>query len=112
MIQNHHLPSNWQRLHLNEIIAPEKGALVSGPFGSNIGKKFFVDTGIPVIRGNNLTLGTKKFFDEGFVYITESKAHELRNCEAKCDDIIFTAAGTLGQVGIIPFTTIHFYKSC
>jgi type I restriction enzyme S subunit len=61
-----------------------------------------VESGVPVIRGNNLTLGEKEFIDRDFVYITEEKAHELRNCEATYDDIIFTAAGTLGQVGIIP----------
>ncbi len=55
-----------------------------------------------MIRGNNLTLGDKKFIDDGFVFITEEKAHELRNCEAFPDDLVFTAAGTLGQVGLIP----------
>lgn len=94
--------TNWQNLKLEDIKLPIKGSVVSGPFGSNIGKKFFVDEGIPVIRGNNLTLGTKKFVDEGFVYITKEKAYELRNCEAVAGDIIFTAAGTLGQVGLIP----------
>jgi type I restriction enzyme, S subunit len=102
VIQNDSLPINWQKLKVQDIISPKKSSLVSGPFGSNIGKRFFVEEGIPLIRGNNLTLGVKKFIDEGFVYITEEKAHELRNCEAKPGDIIFTAAGTLGQVGLIP----------
>ena len=97
-----YLPLSWQRLKVQDIILPKKGSLVSGPFGSNIGKRFFVKEGIPLIRGNNLTLGVKKFVDEGFVYITEEKAYELRNCEAIPGDIIFTAAGTLGQVGLIP----------
>jgi type I restriction enzyme, S subunit len=101
-MQGNYLPINWQRLQVQDIISPIKSSLVSGPFGSNIGKRFFVEEGIPLIRGNNLTLGVKKFIDEGFVYITEEKAYELRNCKAIPGDIIFTAAGTLGQVGIIP----------
>ncbi len=96
---------NWQNLRVEDIKASEKGAIVSGPFGSNISKKFFVKDGVPVIRGNNLTLGRKKFVDEGFVYITEEKAYELRNCEAVAGDLVFTAAGTLGQVGLIPTNT-------
>ena len=81
---------------------PVKGAIVSGPFGSNIGSRFFVDEGVPVIRGNNLTFGQRRFVDDGFVYLTEEKAQEFRNCEAIEGDLVFTAAGTIGQVGIIP----------
>lgn len=94
--------ATWPNVSIAEIAAPIGKAIVSGPFGSNIGSRFFVDDGVPVIRGNNLTLGRKKFVDDGFVFITEEKAHELRNCEALPGDIVFTAAGTLGQVGLIP----------
>ncbi len=76
-------------------------ALISGPFGSNISSRFFVEYGIPVIRGNNLTSGMERFVDDGFVYVTEDKANELR-ADAATDDLIFTAAGTIGQVGLIP----------
>lgn len=75
--------------------------LVSGPFGSNISSKFFVDEGVPVIRGNNLSLGEEKYKDTGYVFVTEEKAYELRNCNVQRDDVLFTAAGTLGQVGIL-----------
>jgi type I restriction enzyme S subunit len=96
------IPQSWEVVTINDIKASPTGALVAGPFGSNIGKRFFVETGIPVIRGNNLTTGEKFFIDDGFVFITEQKAEELKYCEALPDDIIITAAGTLGQVGIIP----------
>ncbi len=110
MILDSRLPSGWRRIKVEDIVAPHKGSLVSGPFGSNISKKYFVESGIPVIRGNNLTLGKKKFIDEGFVFITKEKAHELRNCRAEPRDVIFTAAGTLGQVGIIPdYPNYPFY---
>lgn len=96
------IADDWKWYKAEEIKDDTKGAIVSGPFGSNISAKFFRPSGIPVIRGNNLTLGTSKFIDEGFVFIDEEKAHELRNCEAIEDDVIFTAGGTIGQVGIIP----------
>ena len=92
----------WPQVELQHIALQEKGAIVSGPFGSNISAKYFVDEGIPVIRGNNLTKGREKFIDDGFAYLTETKAAEFRNCMAVTDDIIFTAAGSIGQVGIIP----------
>lgn len=70
-----------------------------GPFGSDIRTDNFVPAGVPVIRGGNLGNG---FIDQGFVYITEAKADELRNANAFPDDIVITHRGTLGQIGIIP----------
>lgn len=95
------MPVSWEVTTVDQIKADGKGMLVSGPFGSNIGKRFFVSEGVPVIRGNNLTKGEQLFVDGGFVFITEEKAKEFRNCEAIPGDIVVTAAGTLGQVGII-----------
>jgi type I restriction enzyme S subunit len=95
----------WALSKVEDVALQEKGAIVSGPFGSNISSKFFVDEGVPVIRGNNLTFGQRRFIDDGFVYLTEAKAREFRNCEAVADDLVFTAAGTIGQVGIIPQDT-------
>ena len=92
----------WPLAKLAEIALPVKGSIVSGPFGSSIGSRFFVDQGVPVIRGNNLSFGERRFLDDGFVYLTEEKAQEFRKCEAIPDDLVFTAAGTIGQVGIIP----------
>lgn len=95
------LPNGWTWETIDSIKAQGR-SIVSGPFGSNIGKRFFVEHGVPVIRGNNLSLGMERFNDEGFVFLTEDKAAEFANCEAHPDDLIFTAAGTIGQVGIIP----------
>jgi len=95
------LPQNWHWETIDRLKASGR-SIVSGPFGSNIGKRFFVEEGIPVIRGNNLSLGMERFNDGGFVFLTEEKAAEFKNCEAHPNDLLFTAAGTIGQVGIIP----------
>lgn len=96
------LPQGWKWTTVEKVQKPSSKAIVSGPFGSNIGSRFFVESGVPVIRGNNLTTDMRRFVDDGFVFITNEKAEELKNCEAFPNDLIFTAAGTLGQVGIIP----------
>ncbi|TCO77512.1 type I restriction enzyme S subunit [Plasticicumulans lactativorans] len=98
------LPDDWRWTTLGEVADPNSRAVVTGPFGSNIGSRFFVDSGVPVIRGNNLTTDAQRFVDDGFVFVTEEKADELRNCDAIADDLVFTAAGSLGQVGLIPKT--------
>lgn len=95
------LPRGWRWSTLGDLRAPGR-SLVSGPFGSNIGSRFFVEAGVPVIRGNNLSLGCDRFNDDGFVFLTEEKAAEFPNCIAEPNDLVLTAAGTIGQVGIIP----------
>jgi type I restriction enzyme, S subunit len=94
------MPNGWKTVKLMDLAAPGR-AIISGPFGSNIGKRFFVNSGVPIIRGNNLTKGKRKFVDAGFVFVSRDKAEEL-NTFAVQGDIIYTAAGTIGQVGIIP----------
>ncbi|CAK0749828.1 type I restriction enzyme, S subunit [Gammaproteobacteria bacterium] len=93
--------NKWKTETLGSIAASFKGAIISGPFGSNISSKYFTTTGVPVIRGNNLSLDIGvKFKDEDFVFVSEDKANELRAWAQK-NDLIFTAAGTIGQVAIL-----------
>jgi type I restriction enzyme, S subunit len=97
------LPDGWHWATLDDVRAQGK-SVVSGPFGSNIGSRFFVASGVPVIRGSNLTTGMDRFREDEFVFLTPEKAAEFTSCEAISDDLIFTAAGTIGQVGLIPKT--------
>lgn len=95
------IPIDWDLKTVDEIKSCNKKSIISGPFGSNISAKYFVSEGVPVIRGNNLSLDlTDKFIDDGFVFVSDEKADEL-NTWAKKDDLIFTAVGTIGQVGIL-----------
>ncbi|MFD5257499.1 restriction endonuclease subunit S [Streptomyces bobili] len=92
--------TDWQRVPVTAV-AVDKG-LVGGPFGSSLGGKDYVPTGVPVIRGVNLgSLG--KFSSRGFVYVTPEKAHgQLARNLAIPGDVVFTQRGTLGQVGVVP----------
>jgi type I restriction enzyme, S subunit len=98
---NFKLPTEWKWHELVELQGDEKRPIISGPFGSNIGSRYFKAEGVPVIRGNNLSLNVSdRFIDEGFVFLSEEKAKELNTWATK-NDILFTAAGTIGQVGLI-----------
>lgn len=89
------IPKGWRVSTLGDLCR----RVAMGPFGSDIKTDNFVDVGVPVVRGGNLTKG---FVDEGFVYVSEQKADELRNANAFPGDIVITHRGTLGQVGLIP----------
>ena len=67
-----------------------------GPFGSNIKVECFVDEGIPVLNGSNLT--DFALNDNEFRYVTEEKADSLGKANAHRGDVVITHRGTLGQI--------------
>lgn len=92
------IPEGWSVLPLGEICR----RVAMGPFGSDIKTDNFVESGVPIVRGVNLKDG---FVDDHFVFLTEDKADELKNANAFPGDIVITHRGTLGQVGLVPFSS-------
>jgi len=90
------IPKGWKIKRVEEIC--EKIAM--GPFGSNIKVSTFVDDGIPIISGHHLHNFLLREGDHKF--ITEEHAERLKNSLVRSGDVIFTHAGTLGQVSLIP----------
>ena len=98
--------TEWSTFLLGELGAPSKHAFATGPFGSSISKKFFLDEGIPVIRGSNLSTEIEVTLnEEGLVFVDEEKAQKFSRSIARRGDLVFTCWGTVGQVGLISDTT-------
>lgn len=76
-----------------------------GPFGSNIKKECFVDSGIPVLNGSNLT--DVAMNDDAFRYVTKEKADSLGRANARRGDVVVTHRGTLGQISFIPKDSMY-----
>ena len=90
------IPAGWTVQTIERLA--EKVAM--GPFGSNIKVETFVNKGVPIISGNHLR---GLYLDElGYNFITEEHAHRLSNSLVRAGDIIFTHAGNIGQVAMIP----------
>ena len=88
--------SEWPTATILDVA--EKVAM--GPFGSNIKVSTFVPEGVPIISGNHLR---GYFLEEPeFNYITEEHAGRLKNSIVLPHDLIFTHAGNIGQVAMIP----------
>ena len=88
--------SEWSEMTIGDIA--DKVAM--GPFGSNIKVSPFVKCGVPIISGNNLR---SYFLEEpSYNYITEEHAEKLKNSVVYPKDIVFTHAGNIGQVAMIP----------
>ena len=96
------VPKGWKVLSVNNIKSTEPYACVAGPFGSNISAKYFVDSGVPVIRGSNLRHDLTRFVPTGFVFVSEAKAQDFLPQHVVGDDLVFTCWGTIGQVALVP----------
>jgi type I restriction enzyme S subunit len=94
----------WAKAKLLDVAAKKPWALNGGPFGSKLTTKVYTDSGVPVIRGTNLS-GPFKFSFDDFVYVSEERADELRPNNAHPGDLVFTQRGTIGQVGLIPINS-------
>ena len=71
-----------------------------GPFGSSIKVSTFVDQGIPVISGQHLR--GMLLDDDEYRFITQEHADQLGKANVQRGDVIFTHAGSIGQVACIP----------
>jgi len=94
--------SGWCEYELGQLGAQEPNAFATGPFGSSISAKYFVDEGIPVIRGSNLSLEVgRRLVEDSFAFLAPDKAAEFRRNVARRGDLVFTCWGTIGQIGYI-----------
>jgi type I restriction enzyme, S subunit len=96
------MPSEWPQVTVAQIAAPSASALATGPFGSSISSKYFVESGVPVIRGANLSADVScRLSDDGLAYVSKEKAREFQRSVARRGDLVFTCWGTINQVGLI-----------
>ena len=95
--------SGWHQETI-ESISEEIGI---GPFGSNIKVETFVEEGIPVI--SSIHLNDRIMEEKNYNYITKEHANTLKRSIVHSGDIVFTHAGNIGQVSIIPELTKYDY---
>ena len=93
------IPDEWDIVTVAEIVERKPNAIVGGPFGSDLVSTDYVPSGIPVIRGANMSAAS---VSGDFVFISEAKGKSLASNMAAPGDVVFTQRGTLGQVAIVP----------
>ena len=92
----------WRECSVEELKSSAANALATGPFGSAISSRFFQSSGVPVIRGSNLSqdIGIR-IIDDGLAFVSDDKASEFNRSIARRGDLVFTCWGTIDQVGLI-----------
>jgi type I restriction enzyme S subunit len=73
----------------------------TGPFGAQLHREEFVDSGVPVLNVGNVTL---RGLDTTYLdLVTPEKAKALARYELEADDLLFARTGaTLGKVCLVP----------
>ena len=99
------LPPGWTICTIDDVKARAPYAIAGGPFGSDLGRADYVESGVPVIRGGNLGAGERRFYTDDLVFIDEAKADALARHTARPGDVVVTQRGTLEQVGLVPAGT-------
>ena len=90
------VPEGWSIRKVEDI----SQKIGMGPFGSNIKVSTFVEDGIPVISGQHLN---KEMLDDNtYKFVSTEHASRLASSNVGRGDVIFTHAGSIGQVSYIP----------
>ena len=96
------IPKEWKVVTLDEIVKEDKFAIVDGPFGTQLHSNEYMDSGIPLIRVNNINKDGLFNFED-LVYISEIKFEKLKRSAVYPGDILLAKTGaTIGKVTIFP----------
>ena len=98
--QKQALAGNWNKVSFKELVNNEKGAMRTGPFGSDLLHSEFVSDGIPVLGIDNAVLNKFQWKERRF--ITAEKYQKLKRYTIFPKDVIVTIMGTVGRVAVIP----------
>jgi type I restriction enzyme S subunit len=93
------LPEGWCWATVEQIGATGEQPVLTGPFGSNLGRSDFIASGVPVLTIGCLTeqgLSLDKAF-----YISDAKASELKRYRVKSGDLLFSRMATVGRADMV-----------
>jgi len=94
------IPEGWDVVRLIET-AEKDSDIVGGPFGSNLKVSDYKNSGVPIIRLQNIE--RNMFVNKDIKYVSEEKAEELRYHSFRAGDIILAKLGDpIGKTCIVP----------
>ena len=93
------VPAEWKVKRIKHILLEKKGAIKTGPFGSQLTSRDMEGAYIKVINQRNVI---DNDFDFGNNFINQEKYIELQTFTIFPGDILITTRGTIGRTAIAP----------
>ncbi|NOQ45144.1 MAG: hypothetical protein GQ559_00455 [Desulfobulbaceae bacterium] len=93
------VPESWGEITLGELCEKPTGALQTGPFGSQLHKSDYQDTGVAVV--NPTHLAGNQINHEDVPRVSEEVADRLQRHCLQQSDILFGRRGEIGRHGLV-----------
>ena len=93
------MSAEWTPTTLGEICSKQRGAIQTGPFGSQLHTSDYKETGIPVVMPTNI--GEGGIATDGIARIDSSDVERLRQHQLQLDDIVFSRRGDVTKNALI-----------
>lgn len=95
------LEEKYGLVFLSKTVDNPKKDIVDGPFGSNLKATEYIDSGVPIIRLQNIQ--RFKFIDKDIKFVSKEKAEGLKRHTFISGDIVITKLGDpLGKSCVVP----------
>lgn len=93
------IPVEWEVGPMSAFQLPGRAFIKTGPFGSSLNTKHWVEDGVPVITIGSL--GESGFLKQELLYVSELTAHALSPYRVKPGDIVFSRVADIGRALVI-----------
>jgi type I restriction enzyme, S subunit len=94
------LPEGWCWVSLAHLTPSARGSVKTGPFGSLLKKYEHQTSGVPVLGIENID--RMRFVRGSKIHISQAKANDLAEYDAKPGDVLISRSGTVGEVCVVP----------
>jgi len=93
------LPDSWCWATILDLCRTDRNALKAGPFGSNLKKSSYVETGYKIYGQEQVIRGDPSYGD---YYVNDEKYESLESCAVSPRDLLISLVGTIGRTLILP----------
>ncbi|ACQ82155.1 Restriction endonuclease S subunit [Beutenbergia cavernae DSM 12333] len=91
--------ASQRRCKIADLASSSAGSIAIGPFGSALKAELYTESGVPVLRGQDIGVG--KHPQRSGTFVAPETARRLARSLVREGDLVFPHRGAIGEVGLI-----------